>query len=395
MKRHTTPSRSKTYDVLPLPLLIDTPAALTELQRMLEGISRLAIDTESNSLYAYQAHVCLIQLSTDSQDFLVDPLSLPADQLAFLGEICANPAVEKVFHAAEYDVMTLRRDFGFSFANLFDTMIAARVLGWEQVGLGSILSQRYGVTVNKRHQRANWGLRPLSPALIRYAQIDTHYLLPLRDALHDLLEAGKHLEEAREMFDEVCHAQWNGMDFDPEAFWRIAGARDLDPRMASILRELYLFREEQAQQRNLPVFKVLADDTLIALATARPHSLHQMQQIPGMTEILIRRYGVGILKAVQRGLKADSPLPPRQNGSSHNEVVTRRFEALHTWRKERAAQRGVSSEVVMSRDALWQLAIAAPRTLEQIERLHCLGPWRVKTYGEEVIEVLAKVDHVS
>src|SRR5688572_7298251 len=158
---------------MPSPIMVDNPKALNRLQDDLRNISRLAVDTESNSLFAYHERVCLIQLSTDKRDYLVDPLRIQNKaNLNFLGDIFADPRIEKVLHAAEYDVMTVRRDYGFSFSNLFDTMIAARVLGLERVGLAPMLEERFGIQANKKHQRANWGRRPLTPDMLRYAQMD-------------------------------------------------------------------------------------------------------------------------------------------------------------------------------------------------------------------------------
>ena len=159
------------------PVWIATPVALHKLAGELTRQPRLAVDTESNSLYAYREQVCLIQFSTPETDYLVDPLAL--NDLSRLAPIFANPEIQKIFHAAEYDLITLKRDFGFTFTNLFDTMQATRILGYQQVGLDSILAEKFGVIVNKRFQKANWGQRPLPADLINYARLDTHYLLDL------------------------------------------------------------------------------------------------------------------------------------------------------------------------------------------------------------------------
>jgi ribonuclease D len=378
---------------LPPPLVVDSSERLEQLLHELAGMPRLAVDTESNSLYAYRERVCLIQLSTDTQDYLVDPDAVKEEE-AFgrLGEVFADPAVEKVFHAAEYDVMSLHRDFNFTFAHLFDTMIAARILGWERFGLGSILEERYDVQVNKRFQRANWGRRPLPDYLLRYAQIDTHYLLPLRDDLHALLEAGGHLEEAGELFDEVLRARWNRPDFEPEGFWSIHGARRLNRAGIAVLQELYLYRELQARRRDLPVFKILGDQTLIALAKRQPTTQNALRQIEGISPVQIRRHGSGILRAIRNGQQAPPPPPPKRRRRFLQEATIRRSEALHTWRKEQAAQRGVPSDIVMPKDALKMLAHKAPHTLRELSALNVLGPWRLKTYGAEVLRVIAEAD---
>ncbi len=389
--QHEQVHRGPQPDLSP-PLVVDGAEGLDILHTALHSVSRLAVDTESNSLYAYRERVCLIQISTDQADFLLDPLVFDGNKsLGFLGEIFADPAIEKVLHAAEYDVMVLRRDFDFRFANIFDTSLAARILGWQEIGLGAVLETQFGVHINKRHQRANWGVRPLSPDMLHYAQLDTHYLLALRDYLYVGLEKANALDENRELSQEIAAAVWSGGQFDPEGFWRITGARALSPRGASVLRELYLYREKQASHLDVPVFKVLADAVLVEVATRLPRSTEALRHIHGMTDGQMRRYGDGILGAVSRGLSSP-PLKPSFKRNGRDDLVARRFDALHVWRKERAAQRGVPSDIIMSRDALWELAQVAPHSREELSRLRCLGPWRLATYGDEVLAVLSQAE---
>jgi len=389
MTTHRTPGQQPT---LPPPAIVATPEQLRRFHETIQDKSRLAIDTESNSLYTYREQVCLIQVSTDQADFLIDPLRLSRkSDLDFFGDILANPWVEKVLHAAEYDVMVLRRDFGFTFAGIFDTMLAARILGCKRVGLGFILEERFDVHVNKANQRANWGRRPLPDKLIRYAQFDTHYLLPLRDELYGELDKVGALEEAHEIFQEVCSAEWNGGHFNPDGFWLLSGARSLEPASLAILRELYLYRDAQARRRDLPVFKIMSDANLVALASLAPRSHDDMYQhkIP---QRHIQRYGRDILECVRRGLQAPPPSPPRKRNNHSSDLVTRRFEALHTWRKRRAAKRGVPSDIIMPKDVLWELAEVAPRTQKRLAKIRTLGPWRLRTYGDELLRELSSAD---
>ncbi len=173
-------------DQLAPPELIQSSSQLNHLVDELTCQSRIAVDTESNSLHAYRERVCLIQFSTAETDYLVDPLTL--ENLDILGPIFSDPEIEKVFHAAEYDLICLRRDYGFEFANLFDTMQAGRILGRKQAGLDRLIEEKFNLKVNKRFQKADWGARPLSPDLMLYARLDTHFLLPLRDLLKTELE---------------------------------------------------------------------------------------------------------------------------------------------------------------------------------------------------------------
>jgi ribonuclease D len=195
-------------DTLLPPVWIAKPSTLQELAGKLASCSRVAVDTESNSLYAFREQLCLLQFSTPQTDYLVDPLAL--DELTPLASIFSDPRIEKIFHAVEYDLICLKRDFNISICNLFDTMQAARILGYHQVGLDSILSAKLGILLNKKYQKANWGERPLSPEMLNYARLDTHYLLDLRDRLQIELQEHGRWELAQEEF--VRLAQGNDSD---------------------------------------------------------------------------------------------------------------------------------------------------------------------------------------
>jgi ribonuclease D len=295
----------------------------------LRGQPCVAADTESNSLYAYREQVCLVQISIPGADFLIDPLSI---DLSALGPLFADPSVEKVLHACEYDVMCLRRDFSFTFANLFDSMWAARILGWPRVGLADILKERFGVTLDKRWQRYDWGRRPLPPDALSYARLDTHYLLRLRDLqMSDLRKRGR-VEEAGEIFAELALSEAAAREETDRAdgFWRVKGAFDLEPAARAALRELYLYREREARRLNRPPFKVIGDRTLSAIADLRPTQLDHLRRVPGMTEGQIARHGRELLRAVTRSRQADPPRPPPRKSIDPNALE--RYERLRAWR---------------------------------------------------------------
>ncbi len=372
-------------------MFVADPGGLAALTQTLAAEPAVAVDTESNSLFAYRQRVCLIQFSTPAKDYILDPLALP--DLSLLAPIFANPKPQKIFHAAEYDLICLKRDYGFAFAEIFDTMIAARTLGWPQMGLAAILEARFGVKMNKKHQRANWGQRPLTPEQLDYARLDTHYLFALRDVLVIELNAAGRLEEVREEFSRLARviAEPNGSD--PHAFWRVNGAHDLPPRQAGVLRELYLYREKQAEQADRPPFKIMNDQTLLEIAQRCPTQPHELREASGMTPAQIRRHAAGLLSAVQRGLSAPPLRPPRS--APEPEAVRDRYERLRQWRKQRAAARGVESDVIVPREALWELARRAPRTLDELAAIEDLGPWRRQTYGSEILQVLRSTDEAD
>jgi ribonuclease D len=373
---------------LPQPVVITEPPQLASLLDDLSRQPAIAVDTESNSLYAYEEQVCLIQFSVPGTDYLVDPLS--DLDISSLGAVFASPAVEKVFHAAEYDVMCLRRDFGWTFANLFDTMWAARVLGWPHYGLGSILEERFGVQLNKRWQRHDWGRRPLSPKALAYAQLDTHYLLPLRDEMLAALKRERRLEEAREFFVEVAQAEPNFKPFDADRdLWRTKGVWELDPEDRAVLRELLIWRDAEAQRQNRPPFKVINNRPLIALAQARPQRVEHTRGIKGFKDHHWRRYGGEIARAVSRGVNASPPQPPPRSTRPPDDVLAR-YEALRDWRKQVAAKRGTDPDVIVSNAALWVLAKKTPCSLDQLAELDVLGPWKQKKYGDTLLSIVCE-----
>src|SRR5512146_2790881 len=223
-------------DLLALPALIETPRRLTELVADLRRQPRIAVDTESNSLHAYHERVCLVQFSTPETDYVLDPLAL--DDLSALGPIFASPAIEKIFHASEYDILCLRRDFGFSFAAIFDTMQAGRILGRRQAGLDRLLEEKFGVKMNKRFQKADWAVRPLSRDLLLYARLDTHYLIPLRDMLKAELEEKGLWQLAEEDFELARHPNGTKPKLELPAWARYSTRRDLNERDLTILDSL-------------------------------------------------------------------------------------------------------------------------------------------------------------
>jgi ribonuclease D len=370
------------------PQVVTEQAQLAALVADLLAQPAVAVDTESNSLYAYHEQVCLIQFSTPGRDCVVDALARL--DLSSLGQVFADPRVEKVFHAAEYDILCLKRDFGFRFANVFDTMLAARVLGWRRVGLGDLLSEHFGVSSDKRYQRFDWGQRPLPPEALRYAALDTHFLLPLREIqAAALVECGR-WEEAREAFAQVADTSPVTRGTSPHDFWRIRGAAELDERGRAVLRELALWRDREAKRLNRPPFKVLPDHTLVALAALRPRAPADLTGLPGLKAPQVRRYGERILLAIRQGERAPAPPPPPEM-HPRPQVVRERYSALRQWRRQVAAARGVEPDVVLSNATLLALAERNPHALDGLERIPGLGPWKRSTYGPAILEVLRQV----
>ena len=373
-----------TSEVAP-PEVIATPDALRDLAARLMGEPRVAVDTEANSLYAYHERVCLIQISMPGTNYLVDPLAL--DDLSPLAPFFAAPDIEKVLHAADYDLIVMQRDFGFTCANLFDTMWAARILGWPRVGLGDIMEAQFGVHLNKRYQRYDWGKRPIDPEALTYAWMDSHYLLDLRDIQQAELVAKGRWEEAQETFAYLCeNVQPHPTPHPDDFFWRIKGVHDLRPDEQQALYRLHLWRDSEANRLDRPPVKVIANQRLVRLARIQPRS-HDELKAAGLTSYQARRFGSGVLKAL-RGSARALPASPA-NHKRPPASVTNRYNALRTWRKEVARARNVDSDVILPNAVLWELAHHPPMDMEQLLDVSGIGPWRQKTYGPAILRIVA------
>jgi len=369
------------------PKWIDTSTKLTKLVETLLNEPLVAVDTESDSLYSYFEKVCLVQFSTPSADYLVDPLTI---DISDLGPFFADLSIQKIFHAAEYDFLSLKRDYGFSFNNLFDTMLAARILGWSRYGLGILLKKHFGVKLNKRFQRYNWGQRPLSQEALDYAHLDTHYLIPLRQIQLKNLEKQNRLREATEAFERLTHVQPTPKMFDPDDFWRVRGCKDLTPREQAVLRQLFILRDQIARKIDRPPFKVMNDGVLIELATIQPDDTAGLKKTRGLGVKLLQYNADDLLHAISAGQQAPVPhYVPNNHRPSNNTLA--RYESLRQWRNTIAAERGVEPDVIISNQTLMDIARENPKTLRKLTHMDVLGDWQFEMYGKSLLKVLKNV----
>jgi len=277
------------------PVLVADAAALDRLLETLAAEPALALDTESNSFHAYRERVCLIQLSSRRQDWVVDPLAVDVRPLGRL--LCDGR--ELVLHGADYDVRCLRREYGWRLGGLFDTMVAAKRLGRTGLGLSALVEGRFGVKLSKAFQRSDWGRRPLSGEQLAYAALDTHYLLPLADELRSDLSARGQLEQARAEFGRLTAVEPRERVFDTGGWRRLKGARELDAPGRTVLEALWLAREARASEEDRPPFKVLAEQTMVDLAKRRPGTPEALARVPGVTPQVLRRLGAAIQEALR------------------------------------------------------------------------------------------------
>jgi ribonuclease D len=381
--------RPKPPQELAPPEIVEDRPALDRLLQSLANQPEIAVDTEADSFYHYQERVCLVQISAGGRDWLVDPLR--GLDIRPLGDVLADPRRIKVFHDGEYDILILKRQFGFRFASLFDTRIAAAALGFEAPGLAAVVNARYGFELDKSLQRSDWSCRPLTKEQVAYARLDTHYLVPLMHAFGAELEERGRMPILRGECERLAALEPAERSFNPDEFLRIKGARRLSLMELRVLKELFVLREEHARARDLPPFKVLAPQAMLALAQSQPTSPRALERFisPGIQ----RRIGNDVLAAIQRG-KALGPfprvpsLPPRSEESELDEIETELHERLKQWRKLRAQREGFDSSLVLNRRVLLRLAEDRPATREDLAKIEGLLAWQIELFGDEILAVI-------
>ncbi len=369
------------------PRWIRTPEELHALVASLQESKALCIDTEADGLHHHPVKLCLVQVADDAgRGHLVDPLALPT--LEPLGDLFAAPGVVKVLHAADNDLGYLKRLYGFSVVNIFDTAIAARFLGVTSLSLDGLLRDFIGVDPGPSRQKDDWSKRPLSPAQETYALNDVLHLIPLRDRLVEALRAKGRERWVEEECAAVAAMPAPEKTADPDAYMKVKGAKDLDARGLAVLRELHQTRETLAVKIDRPPFMILGNEVLVALAALKPRDSNTILTVKGCTVNVVRRTGEAILAAVERGLTVpDAELPvrrpsprPRPSGA-----VQRRSEALRAWRVEAAKLVELDAGVIFPQRLIDRLAHEPPKDLEALARVEGVGRWRAELFGAELL----------
>jgi ribonuclease D len=332
--------------------VVDSELKLREFLPTLRNAEWIAVDTEADSLHAYPEKVCLIQISTVDGDRLIDPLA----EMVLDPVLDALSGHELIMHGADYDLRLLRKHHEFVPSAIFDTMLAARLLGLRQFSLSHLVITYLGIKLEKGPQKANWAMRPLTERMERYARNDTHYLKFLADRLKADLEAkgrlGWHRESCARLI--VDSAQPSTVDLD--SVWRLRGSHALSRPALAVLREVWQWREKEAVASNRPPFFVLSHDLLVQVAAAAVAARQVDSLLP---RHLSERRRAGLTSAVARGLRMAPELHPkilRHIGRRPTEVQRHRFLELQQQRDARAAELDIDPTLIASRATLSDLA---------------------------------------
>jgi ribonuclease D len=386
--------------------VIAIDAEVAELVGKINAVDRVAIDTEADSLHSYREKLCLLQISTPAvggivdaggeryelekhrddppspasygvtgrcrlqEDFIVDPLNnLDLEPLRR-----ALEPREIVLHAADYDLRMLRRGLSFTASRIFDTVIAARLLGIREFSLGALVKRFFGVELHKHSQKANWGVRPLPPRMLEYAVDDVHYLLPLAARLEEDLEGVQRGDWFRQSCERAIELAAAGRERTQDELWRIAGAGAVDPYTGAVLRALWQWREAEAEMADRPPFHILQNRELLNAAENFTSG-----RVPDYKHFSARRRQMfrEAAKAALQSSQSEWPVMRRRSGPRPTPEMRRRADQLRERRDRSAEQLGLEPSFIASRGALEAIAADPARATA------LLVPWQRELLGIE------------
>ncbi len=377
---------------VPIPdyLYITHPKQRDDAIAQLESCSVIGVDTEGDSLYSYQEKVCLVQISGDDHHYIFDPLLL--DTLQPLAPLFANPDILKIFHGADYDIVSLKRDYQFKIGPIFDTALAARAVGIKHFSLQGLIQQYFQVTLAKKYQKADWGLRPLTKAHLDYASLDTVYLDRLYQILNQAVQEKGRSDQIKEECALLQEITWNGKGFDPNSYIRIKGARLLSTEAQKILRALFTARDQLARERNTPTFKVISGAILIEMAEACPKDEEAMRTLFPKQNRAITKYLPIWLEAIALGLSSKVSLAEKEKrvGPPMTADLEKILKSLKHWRNALAEAEGLEPAMILTANVLTEVVRQNARSIDDLKAIPLIRAWQILRYGEGLLQEIAK-----
>ncbi|MES2359864.1 MAG: HRDC domain-containing protein [Gemmatimonadota bacterium] len=370
------------------PVYLDTAEKAGLFVDSIADVREIALDTEGASFHRYVDRIYLLQLSTPHHSAIIDPLH--AGALPKLGALMENREVEVIFHDADYDLRLLRQDYGWHTTHVFDTRIAAQLLGIPAFGLAALLEKFFSVKLDKQHQRADWSMRPLTSSMLDYAAQDTRYLLDLRDELRTGLESLGRMSWAEEEFERLESIQF-APDDPATGFMRTKGARDLKRRELAVLKELVAWRDERAAALDRATFRVMGSEAMFEIARVHPRTREELAAIKGVPRGVVERHAQDLLDAVQRGLavpEADLPRFPRAARWDRDPDFDSNVAKLKSVRDAAAARLKLDPGVLCARDRMEAVARRKPKAVEELAEIPELRRWQASVLGSDFVAAL-------
>jgi ribonuclease D len=370
--------------------VIDTAAELEEIARSLEKEKTAAVDLEADSMYHYKEKVCLIQIATEKISVVIDPLAIK--DLSPLKLIFSNPDIKKIFHGADYDVRSLYRDFKIKINNLFDTELACRFLGIKETGLQAVLKMFFNVDIDKKYQKKDWSKRPLPKEMVAYASKDVIYLLSLAGVLIHKLNNTDRLAWVLEECEDLSKVR-PALSNETPLFMKFKGAGRLKSRSLAVLEALLQFRKCIAEKKDRPFFKIIGNESMVKIATARPVTLRRLKHIKALSNRQIAMYGSDLIQVVASALKipeSELPVFPSPKPTLLPNRVPAKIKALKFWRASKASALGIDPGTLCNNALITAIAVKNPCDSKSLETVEEMKNWQRQAFGGEIIRVLKR-----
>ena len=363
-------------------LLIETEEMLQNICVLLRQQKKIAVDLEGNSLHHYQENISLIQVSIKGSDFIIDPLKI--SNLSPLFDIFIDPSIQKIMHGSDFDVMSLQRDFNIKIKNLFDTQIAAYMLGLEGLSLASLLEHYFSVELEKALQKHDWSFRPLDRDHLEYARNDTHWLLALQEILVHQLQSEQLIDAVLEECTILSNKEFVDRRNEETAFLRVKGSQKLSPNQKKRLYFIWSFRENCAKERDLPTFKVFSDSQIVSLCQTTEINRAIISKILGTKNFI--RYGDNILSIIENADISTLVLPeypkltiPKVYGQ---EIIINQLKEWRTKKKDT----NIRISLLPTNQQLKDISQAKVQSKADISKN--MRNWQFQMWGDEIWNTL-------
>ncbi len=361
---------------------------LKKIEAELENEGAIGIDLESDSMFHYREKVCLLQISTQTKNMLIDTIALK--DLSPIKRIFANKDILKIFHGADYDIRSLYRDFAIEINNLFDTQIAARFLGFREYSLLNLLKEVLGIVIEKKYQKKDWSKRPLPIPMLDYAAWDSYKLISLYQILKkELIKKGR-LSWAEEENNILSKIKPN-ITKNSHLFINFRGAGRLGPRSLAVLEAILQFREDIAKRSNVPCFKILGNRQVMELSKKQPTTKKALKAINCLSPKQLNSFETSLLQIIKDALSLPEnklPVYPNKTTKLFNPMAAKRIKALRLWRDTRATELSIDPSLVCTNLQIQLLATKYPQDMKDFKNLSLIRNWQGKVFGLEIINLL-------
>ena len=372
-----------------LPVLwVDNDTSLNFALKLLSDATRVSVDLEADAMHHYPEKICLLQLATDKNAILIDPLAIK--DLECLSPLFENDNVLKIFHGGDFDVRSLYRDFGITVKNLFDTQIACRFLGETETSLEALIRMHFGIQIDKKYQKSDWSQRLLPEDMKAYALADVIYLGRLQEVLQKKLEEKDRLFWVKEEFEHLCSVR--PQSEEGFLFLRFKGAGLLKPRELAVLEKLLCWRQETALRMDLPPYKILGSETILKLISHLPLNMMSLEQTDFLSKRQQERWGKQIVATILEARELPSknwPKYPKHPRKVMSGRVKERTKRLKEWRDITAANLEIADvSVIASKAMLVNVAELENATIEDLYTVAGIRNWQITVFGEELLRVI-------